>query len=134
MHLKYLVTHFQKMVLLIMLWLTVSEMLVRVLSQGILLNYCWVSIYILIANILLTVNVNFFNILRFLAKVSSKLQKKCTFLENLKAIAQERNMETRQMAPFSSSAFPALTVIFIFVFENSQNLFSCGPPLVPSSL
>ena len=54
---------------------------VRVLSQGILLNYCWVSIYILIANILLTVNVNFFNILRFLAKVSSKLQKNALFLK-----------------------------------------------------
>ena len=49
-------------------------------------------------------------------------------MENLKAIAQERNMETRQMAPFSSSAFPALTVIFIFVFENSQNYFHVVPP------
>ena len=44
MHLKGLVTHFQKMVLFIMLWLTVLE--IRVLSRRILLNFCWVGIFL----------------------------------------------------------------------------------------
>ena len=35
-------------------------------------------------------------------------------------------METKQMTPFFSSTFSALFVIFIFVFENSQNSFSYG--------
>ena len=38
-------------------------------------------------------------------------------------------METRQMTPFILSTFSALTVCnIIFVFENSQNSFSRGPP------
>ena len=32
------------------------------------------------------------------------------------------------MTPFFSSTFPAITETFIFIFENSQNSFSCGPP------
>ena len=36
--------------------------------------------------------------------------KKYPFLDNLRAIAQEGNMETRQMTPFFSSTFSALTV------------------------
>ena len=40
-------------------------------------------------------------------------------------------METRQMTPFILSTFSALTVSFIFVFENSQNSFSRGPPFGP---
>ena len=43
-------------------------------------------------------------------------------------------METREMTPFFSSTFSDLTVIFISKFENAQNLFSCGPPLVHSGL
>ena len=35
-------------------------------------------------------------------------------------------METKQMTPFFSSTFSALFVIFIFIFENSQNSFSYG--------
>ena len=54
--------------------------------------------------------------------------KKYTFLDNLRTITQEENMETRQITPFFSSTFSALTVTFIFVFENSQNSFSCCPP------
>ena len=55
-HLKGLVTYFQKMVLFIMLWLTVSEISEFseiFLSRRILLNFCWVSIFfdILIASI-----------------------------------------------------------------------------------
>ena len=54
------------------------------------------------------------------------------FLDNLKTITQEGNMETRQMTPFFSSTFSALTVCNIhFLFENSQNLFWCGPPFGP---
>ena len=97
MHPKGLVTHFQKMILFIILWRTVSEIL-KASSQQILLNYCWVSIFfdILIANISWTVaqtpvnHINFwksvmrtfrciytscFNRLRFLAESSTKLQK-----------------------------------------------------------
>ena len=53
--------------------------------------------------------VNCFNKLRFLAEVSTKLQK-CTFLDNLRTITQEVNMETRQMTPFFLSTFSDLTV------------------------
>ena len=37
-------------------------------------------------------------------------------------------METRQMTPFFSSIYSTLFVTFIFVFDNSQISFSCGPP------
>ena len=36
--------------------------------------------------------------------------KKCSFLDNLRTITQEGNMETRQMTPFFSSTFSDLTV------------------------
>ena len=37
-------------------------------------------------------------------------------------------METKQMAPFISSTFSALTVLtFVSEFENTQNSYSCGP-------
>ena len=39
-------------------------------------------------------------------------------------------METRQVTPFFSSTFSALTVCNID-FENSQNSFSCGSPFGP---
>ena len=47
----------------------------------------------------------------------------CTFLDNLQTITQVGNMETRQMTPIFSSTFSALAVTFIFLFENSQNVF-----------
>ena len=40
-------------------------------------------------------------------------------------------METRQMTPFFSSTFYALFVTFIFIFGNSQNSFTFGPPFGP---
>ena len=41
-------------------------------------------------------------------------------------------MKDRQIAPFLSSTFSALTVFNIdFCFENSQNSFSCGPSFAP---
>ena len=128
---------------------------IRVLSQKILLNFCWVSISfdISIATISKTLAqnpidhiifwksvmmtflytyVNCFNRLRFLAKFSTKLQKK-KILDNLRTTTQEENMETRQMTPFCSSTFSALAVCDIDIC-NSQNSFSCGPPLVRSGL
>ena len=114
--LKDLVTHFQKMVLLVMLWFTVSGY-IRVWSRRILLNVCWVRTFydILIANISWTVaqtpiihNIfwkgvmrtficiygNCFNRLRFLAEVSLNWNK-CTytFLDNFQTITQGGNMD-----------------------------------------
>ena len=126
---------------------------ISVWSQRILLNFCWVSIFfdILIVNIswkvaqtpinhsifwksvmrtFRCIYVNCFNRLRFLAEVTTNC-KKCTFLDILRTITQEGNMETRQMTPFFSSTFYALFVTFIFIFENSQNSFSCRPPFRP---
>ena len=100
---------------------------ISVWSRRILLNFCWVSIFfdILIANISWTVAqtpinhiifwksvmrtfrciyVNCFNRLRFLAEVSTKLQK-MHFFGQLGIIAQKWNMETRQMTPFFASTF-----------------------------
>ena len=131
MHLKGLVTHFQKLVLLIMLWLTVSEVWVFEVEEF-LRTFCWVSICFdtLIANMSWTVAqthinhsilwksvmrpfrciyVNCFNNLDFLLR-SAENCKKCTFLDNLQTITQVGNMETRQMTPIFSSIFSALTV------------------------
>ena len=41
-------------------------------------------------------------------------------------------MKTRQMTLILDLIFPIwLSVIFIFEFENTQNSFSCGPPVDP---
>ena len=74
--------------------------------------------------------VNCFNQFRFLAEVSTELQK-MHFLDNLRTITQEGSMETRQMTPFFSSTFSNLFVIFISEFEKAQNSFSCGLPVGP---
>ena len=122
---------------------------ISVWSRRILLYFCWVSIFIdiLINYISWTVAetpinhsilwksvmrpfrciyINCFNRLRFLLR--SARCKKCTFLENLQTTTQEGNMETRQRTSFFSSAFSNLTVTSIFLFENGQNPFCCGPP------
>ena len=65
------------------------------------------------------------NSFRFLAEVSTKLHK-THFLDNLRTIIQEGNMETRQMTCFLST-FSTLTVPCISVFENTQNSFLCDP-------
>ena len=63
---------------------------------------------------------------------SAQNYKNPLFLDNLRTITLEGNMKTRQMTPFFSSVFSALTVCtFIFVIENSQNAFSCSPPFGP---
>ena len=74
--------------------------------------------------------VNCFNQLRFLAEVSTELQK-MHFLDNWRTITQEGSMETRQMTLFFSSTFSNLFVIFISEFEKAQNSFSCGLPVGP---
>ena len=53
------------------------------------------------------------------------------FPGQFKVITWEGNMKTRQMTLFFPSSFSTLTVCEIFDFENSQNLFSCGPPFGP---
>ena len=40
--------------------------------------------------------------------------KKVLFLENLRTITQDENIETRQMTPFFSSAFSPLTIRNIY--------------------
>ena len=60
--------------------------------------------------------------------------KKCTFLDNLRTITQEKNINTRQMTPFFSSTFSDLKVRNNSEFGNPQKSLSCGPPLVHSGL
>ena len=71
---------------------------------------------------------NCFSRLRFLAEVRTKLQK-INFKDNLRAMTQKENVETRQMTPFFIYFFQSVT--FIFVFENCQNSFLCGLPFGP---
>ena len=54
------------------------------------------------------------------------------FLDNLQTIIQERNMKNRQLAPLFHLLFPLyLFVTLIFMFENIQSSFWCGPPFAP---
>ena len=124
MDMKGLFTQFQKIVLF------------KVWSRRILLNICWVSIFfdILIANISWTIvqttinhvifskrvkktfrciYISCINIFRFTAEVSTKLQKIHSFGQ-LKDHESEGNIITRQVTPFFSSTFSAVTVTFIF--------------------
>ena len=65
-------------------------------------------------------------------KLSAENCKKCTFLDNLRTITQEENIETRQMTLFFSSIFYTLTTVtFIFAIDNSQNSFSYGSAFCP---
>ena len=58
--------------------------------------------------------------------------KKCyAFLDNLRTMTQEGNMETREKAPLFSSTFFDLFVIFISEFKNTQKSFLCGHSFVP---
>ena len=59
--------------------------------------------------------------------------KKCTFLDNLRTIAQEGNMETRQRTPLVSSTSSALFVTFIseFVFISEFEFIPAVPPFDP---
>ena len=56
--------------------------------------------------------------------------KKCTFLDKLQTITQEGNMETRQVIPFFSSTFSALTVCNTFLYLKIVKIhFHVVPPL-----
>ena len=71
------------------------------------------------------------NRLRFLAEISTMLQE-ITFLDNLKTIANEANMERRQIISFFHLLFLLyLFTVFLFALGISQNLFSCGPNFDP---
>ena len=50
-------------------------------------------------------DINCFNRFRFLAEVSTNLQKKCIIFGNLRNVTQEGKKETRQMTPLFSSNF-----------------------------
>ena len=54
---------------------------------------------------------------------------KCTFLDNLRIITQEGNMETRQLTPFFSSTFSDLTVcnIHFWIWKYSKFVFMWSP-------
>ena len=127
---------------------------IRVRSRKFLLIFCWISIFfdILVASISWTaaqtplnhaifwmsvmktfrcIYENYFNKLLFLPEISTKLLKKCTFLDNSRIITQEANMETQKMTPF----FHLLSTLYVCNIHsciwNSPNLFSCGPTLGP---
>ena len=54
-----------------------------------------------------------------------KIAKNALFLDNLRIITKEDNIETRQMTIFFSSTIYALTIVtFIFAIDSSQNSFS----------
>ena len=74
--------------------------------------------------------VNCFNRLRFLAEVSTKLLK-IHFYRQIKGHNSGRKLKNQTNDLIFSSTFSTLFVIFIFVFENNQNSFSCCPPFDP---
>ena len=147
MHLKVLITLFQKMLWFIGVWTAVHEILAIKILKKILTHQKFLKnsttsnthttetvSHSIINNInfwkcvtrpLRCIYVNCFNQLRFLAEVSIKLQK-IHFLDNLRTITHEERMETRQMTPFFWSTFSNLFVIFTSEFENVQNSFLCG--------
>ena len=58
---------------------------------------------------------NCFNRLRFSAEVSTKLQKKCTFLDKLRTITQAGNVKTGQInlwSPKLGDIFPYEEIVF----------------------
>ena len=129
---------FQKMLLFTILWLNVCKM--SVWNVRTLLNFYWVSIVfvILIANISWTVAqtpinhiifwktviktfrsiyVNCFNRLRFLAEVSTKLQK-MHFFGQFKDHNSGRKHGNKTNDPIFASTFSAL-------FQNQSPIFCC---------
>ena len=75
-----------------------------------------------------SIYVNCFNRLRFLAEVSSVLQK-MHFFGKFTYRNSDSKHENYTNDPSFSSTFSVLTsVICIFIFQNGQNSFSCGHP------
>ena len=72
--------------------------------------------------------VNCFNKIRFLAEVSTKLQK-MHFLYNLRTMTQEENMKTREMTSFFSCTFSALNICntHFAIWKYSKFLFMRSP-------
>ena len=127
MHLKVLITLFQKILWFIGIWATVHEILAITISKKMLtqqkflkhsstLNYniCETVSHSIRNNINFwkcvmrtstCIHVNCFNRLILLAEVSTKLQE-MHFLDNLRTINQEWSMKTRQMTPFFHLLFP----------------------------
>ena len=61
--------------------------------------------------------------------------KKSTFLDNLRTVTQEGNIETRQIPPFFCSLFPLqLFITFILYLKTVKIHLHVVPPLVHSSL
>ena len=127
MHLKVLITFFEKMLRFIEVWATVHEILAIKISKKMLnqqiflknsLNSNTHTIEAVSHSIINNINfwkcvtrpfwgihVNCFNRLRFLVEVSTK-SRKMQFLDHLRTITQEGSMETRQMTPFFHLLFP----------------------------
>ena len=73
--------------------------------------------------------VNCFNRLRCLVAISTKLQRKHFFGQFKVHNSGRKKRKLYNWPHFLNLFFPLwLFVTFIFVFENSQNSFSCGPP------
>ena len=71
----------------------------------------------------ISIYVNCFNRLRFLAEVSTKLQK-IHFMYNLRVISQEGSMKTRQMTPFLNLRFfEAMSGIHFYISKWSKFIF-----------
>ena len=127
MHLKVLITLFQKMLWFIGVWATVHEILAIEISKKMLTqqkflknsstlntNICETVSHSIRNNINFwkcvmrtstSIYVNCFNRLILLAEVSTKLQE-MYFLDNLRTKTQEWSMKTRQMTPFYNLLFP----------------------------
>ena len=121
----------------------------RIRSRRVSLTFCWVSVFlcILIVNIswmgvqtpinriifwksamktFRCIYASFFNRLKFLTEVSTELQK-MYFLGQFKDHNSSRKHKKLDEGPH----FFHLISAFIFLFENIQNLFSCGPLFSP---
>ena len=147
MHLKGLVRHFQKMLLFTMLWLNALKILVFEIKE--LLNFSGVSIVfdILIANISWTVAQttinhiifwktvirtirsiykNCFNRLRFLAEVSTKLQK-MHFFGQFKDHNSGRNHRNYINDPIFVYFFCSVCQIHFYIWKWSKFIFLWSP-------
>ena len=78
---------------------------------------------------LICIYVSYFNRLKVLTEVSTKL-KKMHFFGQLSTINRKETWELVKSFHFSCT-FSTLFVRFIFIFGNSQNSFSCGPHFGP---
>ena len=71
---------------------------------------------------------NCFSTLRFLAEVSTKLQK-MLFLDNLRTWTQEESMETRQMTPFFIYFFCSNCLQYSFLYLKMVKIHFLVAPL-----